>query len=160
MSHGGWGTARIKGVATCHPTQPHYAKGLCRQCYRNRPEFLAKRHDYYVNNKDLFRAQTRRAREEHRKLARTYGVLGSELQAMLDGQDGRCAICGDPPKRKRLALDHDHATGRPRAFLCHPCNGALGLMRDDVDRLKKAIAYLKAHRHRRHDSIRTAAPPA
>lgn len=158
MAHGGWGTTRIKGVSACHPERRHYAKGMCRQCYRNTPEFLTKRHDYYVNNKDLFRAQTKRARDEHRKLARTFGVPGPDLQAMLEAQQGRCAICGDPPKRRRLALDHDHQTGQVRAFLCHACNNAIGLFRDDVSRLRKAIAYLRAHR--RYHSVRAAAPSA
>ena len=26
---------RTQSVATCHPERPHYAKGLCRQCYQS-----------------------------------------------------------------------------------------------------------------------------
>ena len=44
-------------------------------------------------------------------------------------QGGKCAICGTPKPFKRgdtagdcLELDHDHATGRPRGFLCKNCN--------------------------------------
>lgn len=33
--------------------------------------------------------------------------------------DGRCQACG---QQRVLCLDHDHATGAFRGWLCHPCN--------------------------------------
>jgi hypothetical protein len=36
-------------------------------------------------------------------------------------------ICGEPNKRK-LALDHCHATGKLRGFICHQCNTAIGML--------------------------------
>ena len=61
-------------------------------------------------------------------------------------QGARCAICrlpeADAPN-KRLVLDHDHATGRPRALLCHHCNVGLGHFRDSREILAVAIAYLE-----------------
>lgn len=145
MSHGGWGDTRISGVAACHPERRHYAKGLCRECYRTQPTFLAMRATYYRANKPLFRAQYQRAKAGRRKLVKRFQMPASDLAAMLAAQGGCCALCGDPPKRKQLALDHDHRTGRVRAFLCHPCNGALGLFRDDPERLARAIRYLHHH---------------
>lgn len=41
---------------------------------------------------------------------------------MLDTQDGRCAICMRIPRNRRLAVDHDHNTGRVRGLLCFTCN--------------------------------------
>uniref|UniRef100_UPI003F4990E4 endonuclease domain-containing protein n=1 Tax=Streptomyces sp. CA-136453 TaxID=3240050 RepID=UPI003F4990E4 len=35
-------------------------------------------------------------------------------------QDGRCAVCGETGHR--LVLDHDHATGLVRGWLCTSCN--------------------------------------
>jgi hypothetical protein len=59
----------------------------------------------------------------------------------------RCAICGAPPDGKRnLALDHDHATDTVRGVLCMSCNVGLGHFNDDVERMRKAIAYLELHR--------------
>ena len=44
---------------------------------------------------------------------------------MLAAQGGGCAICGRPPKRTSLHVDHDHETGDAR-ILCFNCNDALG----------------------------------
>ena len=52
-------------------------------------------------------------------------------------------ICKSPPGHKSLHIDHDHKTGKVRGLLCHGCNTAIGLMKDDVNILTKAIEYLK-----------------
>lgn len=58
-------------------------------------------------------------------------------------QGGRCAICRrEPEQGRRLAVDHDHATGEVRGLLCKACNTALGMFRDDVASLARAIGYL------------------
>jgi hypothetical protein len=72
-----------------------------------------------------------------------------EYNAMLDGQDGVCAICGGVEKVKvngvtqRLAVDHDHKSGEIRGLLCINCNTGLGRFKDSKDLLTKAIKYLK-----------------
>jgi hypothetical protein len=55
----------------------------------------------------------------------------------------RCDACGNPPGKRRLHFDHCHMNGWFRGWLCSPCNQALGLMKDDANRLRKLIAYLK-----------------
>lgn len=146
MSHAGWGEKRFQRQNECgHPEKRHYANGLCRECYHLTDENKAKRRAYYQSHKDLYRQQTLRRRAERRAQVKAYGLSAETLHAMHEQQGGRCAICRQPPKRKRLALDHDHATGKARAFLCHPCNNALGLFRDNPALLRKAIAYLRAH---------------
>ncbi len=56
-------------------------------------------------------------------------------------------ICGavENGKRKNFCIDHDHATGKVRGLLCHNCNVAIGLMKDNTDLLKKAAEYLETH---------------
>lgn len=41
-------------------------------------------------------------------------------------------------------LDHCHTSGKFRGWLCHNCNRALGLFKDKVDSLERAIDYLKS----------------
>jgi hypothetical protein len=55
----------------------------------------------------------------------------------------RCEICDGDGGARGLVLDHDHATGRFRGWLCHRCNSAIGHVGDDRQRLRNAIAYLE-----------------
>jgi Recombination endonuclease VII len=75
---------------------------------------------------------------------RRHDLTLDQHQALLEQQDHRCAICGvhEDSTLKRLAIDHDHKTGRVRGLLCSPCNTALGQFKDDPSILKNAIRYL------------------
>jgi hypothetical protein len=65
-------------------------------------------------------------RERLRHLALRRGITGSEYAVMLACQSERCAICRRQcGTGRRLAVDHDHATGRVRGLLCFRCNTAL-----------------------------------
>lgn len=66
----------------------------------------------------------------------------AQYLAMLLAQGGKCAICGEMPKRA-LAVDHCHATKATRGLLCVPCNLVLGIFKDDVARLENAARYLR-----------------
>jgi len=59
-------------------------------------------------------------------------------------RSGPCEICDAPADP--LHLDHDHATGRARGWLCFRCNSMLGLARDSGEILKRAGAYLVAYK--------------
>lgn len=73
---------------------------------------------------------------------RKRGLTTDDYDAMMKHQRGKCAICRKPPKKRRLAVDHDHHTDEVRGLLCAGCNVALGMFEDDVDTLKAAIWYL------------------
>lgn len=80
------------------------------------------------------------------QMTRNYGIGLDEYNTMFTVQQGKCAICsGEPPKnqhKKRLNIDHCHATGKVRGLLCDACNRAIGLLKDSPDLLNKAISYL------------------
>lgn len=84
---------------------------------------------------------------------RNYGITCDDYELMLDEQDHKCAICKgegfimDYGKHQlKLVVDHCHTTGAVRGLLCHNCNRALGLLKDDIERLITAIEYLKVQR--------------
>jgi hypothetical protein len=53
-----------------------------------------------------------------------------------------CPCCG---KQATLVFDHCHRTGKPRGWLCGPCNKLLGWADDDPELLRAAIEYLAKH---------------
>lgn len=73
-----------------------------------------------------------------------YGLTTEVYEAMLAMQDGKCAICGNPPKVKRLAVDHNHATGEIRQLLCYGCNHGIAHLEDPFW-LANATDYLDRH---------------
>ena len=90
-----------------------------------------------------------------RGLKKRYGISLRQYWGILTVQGGGCAICGEKEafpaslgKRDKvgrqfsLAVDHNHRTGRVRGILCHNCNQALGLMRDNPDIMRAAASYL------------------
>jgi Recombination endonuclease VII len=64
--------------------------------------------------------------------ARGLGVSTEDYERMLAEQGGGCAICGAPPKTRRLHVDHNHKTGKVRGLLCFRCNRALPHYLDSV----------------------------
>ena len=58
-------------------------------------------------------------------LQSTYGITCDDWWELFERQGGRCAICGQPGKGRRLVVDHDHDTGSIDG-LCHfGCNRRL-----------------------------------
>jgi len=75
-------------------------------------------------------------------LAQIFNLTPDEYDQILEYQGGVCAICGRPPKPgKRLAVDHDHATGHVRGLLDFVCNRRV-LGARSVDILVKTAAYV------------------
>jgi hypothetical protein len=72
----------------------------------------------------------------HKYRARSYGLTVVELTQLDAGVP--CEICGD----RANAVDHCHAHGHVRGFLCKPCNAALGQFKDRADILRRAADYL------------------
>lgn len=92
----------------------------------------------YANGTEEAKARNKRA-----MLKKHYGITPEEYGEMFRAQRGVCAICSEVCATGRnLAVDHCHATGEIRGLLCANCNRALGLLRDDPERLRRAIAYL------------------
>lgn len=79
------------------------------------------------------------------ELKRLYALTSEQYAAMLEFQDGRCAVCNRKPRARdpQLAVDHDHRTGLVRGLLCRVCNyDLLGRYGDDPVFYDRAYIYL------------------
>lgn len=104
---------------------------------KNRDEWNSKMRDYQRKNRDKYYEYN---------AANRFGVKRAEIQA-LRATSSVCEICGNPPAAtKRLAIDHDHDTGKLRGMLCHTCNLGLGAFKDNEVLLHKAFFYLTKHK--------------
>jgi Recombination endonuclease VII len=121
---------------------------------------------YYKKNREKIRKRRKKARKqnlEHSKyrqrenfIKRTYGITTLEYERILKLQNNKCAICGSDSdvrvvgttgrkKKFRLAIDHDHETGKVRALLCNKCNMFVGHIENNKELLPVVLKYLKDH---------------
>jgi hypothetical protein len=79
-------------------------------------------------------------------LANTFHISYDTYLAMLKFQDYRCYICRKRPLKKRLAVDHDHESGKLRGLLCsgeRSCNhDVLGNIKD-LTMAQRIVTYLQ-----------------
>lgn len=85
-----------------------------------------------------------KSRNPLRDRARKYGLTRAELVAMIESAEGKCQICDR--ETERLAVDHCHNSRKVRGLLCLQCNTALGSFEDDLERMQKAVEYVKLHK--------------
>ena len=73
---------------------------------------------------------------------------------MWQASRGVCAVCRESPRdKKSLHLDHDHATGKIRSFLCNHCNVSIGMVGDSATLLRKLADYIESHKMQRCGSV-------
>lgn len=120
---------------------------ICKDCMRVRNrEWKARNPEKLAEYERRRPRRTTQERREHQ--LRQYGITQQRYDELVEQQGGRCAICQQiptPTARTQIALfvDHCHATDKVRGLLCHNCNCAIGHMKDDIKRLRAAIAYLE-----------------
>ena len=110
-------------------TRPDGKHHYCKPCHSQ----------YQTNNPETTRRYV---------LIREYGITLEQYQQMLIDQKESCRICGvhQETQTKRLFVDHCHETGKVRGLLCYACNTLLGLAKDRLEVLEKAVEYLKDSR--------------
>ncbi len=144
-----WKCGEIKPASAfsrCHKR----ACGLdswCRECQSAR----VKAHWEQVKS-DPETANREREKNWEVQIRIKFGMTAADYWAMHEAQNGVCAIChhtqngmtrrGTP---RRLAVDHDHMTGKVRGLLCDRCNRGMGAFHDNPEELRKATAYLENH---------------
>lgn len=122
------------------PYNLHEGNKKCTTCLNYHPI------DQFTLNKTYRRSNC----NECSKLKK-FNIGKVEYDTILNKQNGCCAICGEREdivnkfnhKKISLSIDHDHVSGAIRGLLCGKCNKALGLFKDDIDLMLKAIGYLR-----------------
>ena len=61
---------------------------------------------------------------------------------------GKCEICNQTITESTCHIDHCHKTNKVRGLLCNTCNKGLGLFKDNIAALSKAILYLEKNNER------------
>lgn len=90
------------------------------------------------------RAKAKATKEKNHEtyVRRTYSLDAGEYQRLLASQGGACAICAKKPRKRYLAVDHDHFSGAVRGLLCYFCNSAIGVFEFNRDTARRASDYL------------------
>lgn len=115
----------------------------------NKKRMLEQNRQYYKDNKERIlknQKQRRGVNPEHQRLSNLkckYGLSHEDWVKMWVGQDGDCAICGEPfAQHSDAYVDHNHNTGKTRGLLCRKCNTGIGYLNDDPRLTVKATEYL------------------
>ncbi len=78
-----------------------------------------------------------------KRIKKWFSLSLNDYETILKYQEGVCAICKHPPRKTRLAIDHDHKTGLIRGLLCPFCNRAVGLFKDDMVRFNNTVIFMQ-----------------
>ena len=142
-------TPRFKATKTC---------GSCNTEYPFTYFYISRSRDGYLKLEHQCKACTRVASME-RKYKKIYGMSDEDIKDLKTGVL-TCKICNTELENPRFALppstngnkkkpmnaahvDHNHATGEFRGFLCHSCNVGLGCFKDNDALLEKALRYIR-----------------
>lgn len=118
---GGFGVASRCKLCANKESRRHHARRM-----KDVPSYAAAKRDAYLTER--------------------FGIDGAEYDRRLaHAKVVGCAICGGLD-HKSWHLDHCHATGKVREFLCGNCNRGLGQFQDRIDIMFDAIYYLRKHR--------------
>jgi len=82
-------------------------------------------------------------------LLRNYNISTDDYNRMLKQQNSLCALCHTEGwamakhHKLKLVVDHCHTTGSVRGLLCHNCNRALGLLKDNPLVMRRCADYVE-----------------
>jgi hypothetical protein len=146
--------------------KPSTGERVCKECANAASKRWNEKHPdrrratdqrYAANNPDKIKAKHDRRRDSGRHrtchLLSTYNLSQERHDALLEKQNGVCAICKLPNEDgSNLTVDHDHncCSGLKscgecvRGLLCQLCNKAIGLLKDNVETIRSAAVYLEA----------------
>lgn len=129
----------------------------CQYYLEHKKEALIYNRAYREKNKVKIQEWQRNYRQSHKSrqallrkkwaLKAHYGLTPADFDTMSSKQDNRCWACGE---KKKLEVDHDHETGKARVLLCHQCNSAFGMVKENIKTMQKLIALKRKFNAGRH----------
>jgi hypothetical protein len=89
-----------------------------------------------------------------------YGLTEEDWKAILDRQNGVCAICKKEPKKGRLCVEHEHVKGWKylpdeerkkyvRGLCCFMCNTQYLGRCLTIEKAKNVVKYLEEYEERK-----------
>jgi len=133
---------RLKGQTRC--SDCHRAKNKeSRKRLQNTPCSVCKT-EPRIKNKTICSGCHRARMAKSR-----YGVTEEQYKELYT--DPACACCGRTPEEiggeKPMHIDHCHEGGQVRALLCRYCNVALGMLYEDITRVRQLGSYILKHKY-------------
>lgn len=111
-----------------------------------RRNYCKKCHSRYVTQY-IKNNPSKRSKSDYKRRFKRHGLTEEQYESLQKMYSGKCHSCKE---RDAVNIDHDHlccsgpySCGKcVRGVLCNQCNTALGLLNDDVAKIKKLIEYI------------------
>jgi hypothetical protein len=139
-----------KKCTTCNQIKPVSEFGTQRGRLRHHCKVCKNKEsrEWYEKNKERKKELSKNYRniKKNQDLKKSYKITLDDYNKMLVEQNYSCKIClsHQDKFKRRLCVDHDHTTGKVRGLLCDTCNRSLGLLKDNIEVMKRAVTYLES----------------
>ncbi len=138
----------VNGFEEFNPSQTGdgYNKKVCNVCNRLLNIDMFQKNQNGKNNRTVRRPSCNDCRDIIDGVGMTLTEKKQMDEIKPNMQIWTCPICKKttiPGLTSKVVCDHNHKTGRARAWICDSCNTGLGRFKDDVNLLKNAIKYLE-----------------
>lgn len=132
----------VRGNKPRYPVDPSVKAKVCNECG------VEKDVQFFGRSSNYMDGINPKCKECRNKTTRTvylrvkYGLTEAEFEAQRLLQHSKCWICLNELEGYGH-VDHCHVSGEKRGILCENCNRMLGMARESVITLERAIEYLK-----------------
>ncbi len=146
----------LRKCVVCHKVKSLklFYKNKCRhggyayECKKCKNAFHKKyRQNRYVKKAEGLRAKKYRIKHRkellNKRYLKQYGISYNDKIKIIKQQRGKCRICNKKINEISGHLDHCHKTKKVRGILCSNCNTGIGLFKNNIEFLKRAIKYLR-----------------
>jgi hypothetical protein len=81
-------------------------------------------------------------RQRYTRVKARYKITHDDFMDLM--QSTECDLCKTPfADLSAIQIDHCHTTGVVRGALCFRCNAGLGMFKDNLETMKRAVSYIE-----------------